>query len=135
LHPVGASCKVKSPAKKAAARTKRHPPKSGLAGESSAQSLYGEGWEIVGVLGGIATYDEKSKTAHYLYHPAAVVLFFCNRPVGLDVRNAVAKLDGFAGIASTVLYLLHAALPAVTALHGSCSSSETTQQWRRKLFR
>lgn len=88
-RPVVASDKGKAPAKKSAVKTNRHPPRSGLAGKSSARYVQGEGWEVVDVVDGIAVYDEKFKTVHYLNHTAAVVFLLCKSPVGFDVLSAV----------------------------------------------
>ena len=60
-----------------------------MAGKSATLYLQSAGWEIVDVVDGIALYDDKFKTVHYLNHTAAMVFLLCKRPVGLDVLSAV----------------------------------------------
>lgn len=89
LRPVVASDKGTATAKKAAVKTTRRRPKDGMAGKSATLYLQSAGWEIVDVVDGIALYDDKFKTVHYLNHTAAMVFLLCKRPVGLDVLSAV----------------------------------------------
>jgi hypothetical protein len=89
LRPVRASDKSKAPAKKAPAKTTRRPAEGSTPGKPSTQYIQNKGWDVIDVADGIAVYDDKFGTVHYLNHTAAVVFLLCKQPVGLDVLCTV----------------------------------------------